>query len=127
MHGSSVSEIQPRNMCWFPCFSFFWEKYRELYYLDMLRNLRKYGTEEEMECIIPIEKNLLDIKWTFGDSNVDSEPITVQPTRNEADNARIEVLREAEPARSETSLPLFRSHLGTIQFSYGGGGEFFQT
>ena len=93
-----------------------------MYYLDMLRNLRKYGTAEEMECIIPIEKNLLDIKWTFGDSNADSEPITVQPTRNEADNARIEVLREAETVRSETSLPLFRSHIGTFQFFYTSGG-----
>ena len=67
-----------------------------------------------MECIIPIEKDLCDIKWTFGDINTESEPITVQPTRNEADNARNEVLMEAESARSETTLPLFRSHIGTI-------------
>jgi hypothetical protein len=99
-------------MCWFTCS--FWEKYRELYYKDMLFNLRKYGTAEEMECIIPIEEDLLDIKWTFGDSNTESETITVQPTGNEADNARNEVLKETESARSEASLPLFRSHIGTI-------------
>ena len=82
----------------------------------MLRNLRKYSTEEEMECIIPIERDLLDISWKFADSNTKSDTIVVQPHVEVAGNARNDVIVESELARSDTSIPLFRSHIGNFKF-----------